>query len=263
VRTKGRKVVYCHNPARWLYQGDDYLGSDSSAFTRAVLATLRRPLVVFDQRAARSVDTYLCNSRVVRDRIKATYGIDAEVLPAPTALDPDGTQQPLDGIEPGYFLCVSRLLPYKNVAAVMAAFAELDERLVVVGDGPERAELERRRTPNTTLVGTAGDEQLRWLYANSRGLVAASREDYGLTPLEALAFGRPAAALRAGGFLDTIVEGQTGLFFDEPEPTAIAVAVTELGRHDWDPQVLAARAEQFSEATFIRRLHEIVGERVL
>jgi glycosyltransferase involved in cell wall biosynthesis len=110
------------------------------------------------------------------------------------------------------------------------------------------------------MVGTADDDQLRWLYANCAGLVAASHEDYGLTPIEALAFGRPTAALGAGGYLDTVVDGTTGLLFDRPDPALIARAVTELMSRAWDQSAMAAHADNFTEARFAERLWAIVAE---
>ena len=132
------------------------------------------------------------------------------------------------GIAPGYVLCVSRLLPYKNVDAVVRAFGCLGtEQLVVVGEGPDRRRLEALAGTNVHFVGSASEAELRWLYANAQCLVTASYEDFGLTPLEAAAFGIPTAALRFGGFLDTIRENRTGVYFDAPEPSQIASAVRE------------------------------------
>jgi glycosyltransferase involved in cell wall biosynthesis len=253
-----RKVVYCHTPARWLYQTDRYLGERAGA-ARLAVGVLGGPLRRWDRRAALTADRYLANSTVVRDRIRALYGIEAELLPPPPALAPDEPLRPVDGLEPGFFLCVSRLLPYKNVDAVVEAFAQLpSERLVVVGRGPEAERLRRTAPPNVLLAGSVEDEELRWLYASSVGLVAASYEDFGLTPLEAAAFGKPSAALRWGGFLDTVVAGETGIFFDEPEPQAIAAAVLACLRENWSVQTLERHADAFSEQRFVDRLRQVV-----
>ena len=132
----------------------------------------------------------------------------------------------MPGIEPGFFLTVAHLLPYKNVHRTIEAFSLLPgERLVVVGEGAARAAFEALAPLNVRLLGGLADPQLRWLYANCRGVIAASREDFGLTSVESAAFGKPIAALRWGGFLDTIEEGRSGVFFDHPEPEEIAIAV--------------------------------------
>ena len=260
VQTSGRKVVFCHSPARWLYDARQYLGG-SHRVAALGLASLRRPLLAWDTRAAAGAHRYLANSRVVRDGIRRAYGIEADVLHPPHTLGPTGRQEEVPGIDPGFVLCVARLLPYKNVDAVVEAFAHLPgERLVVAGDGPERRRLEAMAGPNVTFAGRLRDAQLRWLYGASTALVAASREDYGLTPLEAASFGKPSAVLRAGGFLDTVVEGETGLFFDEALPTAVSSTIRRLLAQPPAPERLRDHAEGFSENKFVRRLREIVAE---
>jgi glycosyltransferase involved in cell wall biosynthesis len=259
---EGKKVVYCHTPARWLYQGSTYLSARDHV-ARIAVAVLRPYLVRWDRRAAATSDRYLANSTVVRDRIHTAYGIDADVVPPPPALGPDGPQRPVDGLEPGFYLCVSRLLPYKNVGAVAAAFADgAPRKLVIVGAGPEEARLRRHAGNTISLIGSVADDELRWLYASCAGVVAASYEDYGLTPLEAAAFGKPAAVLRWGGFRDTVVEGKTGVFFDRPDAGEIRTAVDGLATLSWDPHQITAHADLFSEQSFVARLRTIVEEAV-
>jgi glycosyltransferase involved in cell wall biosynthesis len=256
----GRKVVYCHTPARWLYQTDRYL-EGSSRWSSAVLAALAPSLRRWDRRAAATAHRYLVNSTAVRQRVADLYGVDAEVVPPPIEVDPDGADAEVAGLEPGFILCVSRLLAYKNVEAVTAAFGLLpSQRLVVVGSGPLAASIRASAPPNVTLLGPVADAELRWLYRACAGLVAASHEDFGLTPVEAAGFGRPTAALRWGGFLDTTVEGTTGVFFDRPEPPLIARAVEDLSGTHWDAGELRAHAGRYSVERFVGRIHEVVAE---
>ena len=260
AHASGAKIVYCHNPARWLYQRDQYLAG-SSGRAAAGLTLLSPALKRWDRKAAASADRYLVNSRAVRARVADVYGIDADVVPPPVDIDVTAARRAPAGIEPGFLLCVSRLLPYKNVAAVIAAFAELaDQRLVVVGTGPQEDELTAVAPANVTLLGRVEDDELRWLYGSCAGLVAASYEDFGLTPVEAAAFGAPTAALRWGGFLDTIVDGETGSFFDEPTPDAIAAAVRELVGRDWSVGVLTDHAARFAPQHFVDQVAAVVDE---
>ena len=202
-----RKVVYCHSPAKWLYEPGRYLAG-ASPIARVTVAALRPSLVRWDAHAAHRARRYLTNSTAMKTRIRGTYGIEAEILPPAPTLDPAGPASAVPGLEPGFFLCVARLISYKNVDAVIGAFASLPgERLVVVGSGPLERVLRRAAGGNVTLLGAVSDEELRWLYRESIATVAASYEDFGLTPLEAAGFGRPSAVLRWGGFLDTVVEG--------------------------------------------------------
>lgn len=259
-RTRGRVLVYCHAPARWLYQPDVYLGEAPPRGVRTALRVLSPGLRRWDARAAARADHYLANSTVVRDRIQEAYGVRADLLPAPVVsafaevdaepvTDADGRE-----LEPGFVLCVSRLLPYKNVDRIVEALrARPQLRLAVVGSGPERDRLVAAAPGNVVFLEELTDGQMRWLYERCVGLVAASHEDFGLTPIEALSFGRPCAVLRAGGFLDTMTD-DTAVFFDAAEPDVIAAALDELVARDWDLAKLAARADVFAEATYVREI---------
>lgn len=259
IRTTGRKLVYCHAPARWLYQTNRYV-RDLGLPARLAAGALAAPLRRWDRAAAASASRYLVNSSHVAAMVNAAYGIEADVLPPPPALQPDGASEAIPGLEPGFFLCVSRLLPYKNVAAVVEAFATRPhDRLVVIGSGPDESRLRAVAGSNVRLLGTVPDEPLRWAYAACTGVIAASYEDFGLTPLEAAAFGKPAAVLRFGGYLDTVREGETGIFFDEPAAHRIAQSVAEVRARAWDGDVLRAHADRYSEARFIERLRALVA----
>ena len=184
--TTGRTLVYCYSPARWLYQTETYIGGPAhrSAQGLAILG-LRPALKRWDLRRARRADRYLAISHVVQDRIRATYGIEADVLAAPHTVDTTGPQEPIDGVtEPGYYLVVSRLLPYKNVDKVIAAFAGMPDRLLVIGAGPLATQLQEAAAPNVTLARGLSDAQMRWAYANAKAVIAPSFEDFGLSPLE-------------------------------------------------------------------------------
>ena len=169
--------------------------------------------------------------------------------------------QAIDGVEPGFWLCVSRLLRYKHVDAVVEAMLSRHaDHLVIVGAGPDRDYLELLGAGRVTFVGAATDAELRWCYANCRALVTASFEDFGLTPLEAASFGKPSGALRFGGFLDTIVEGVTGAFIVSPDARAVGDTMDELSTTKYSAEVLTAHAKRFSEEQFGRRLRAVVFE---
>jgi len=260
AQAAGRKLVYCYTPARWLYQGNLYARGRSPAVKLALRAARGR-LVRWDLAAARTADVYLTSSAAVRERIRDAYGIEAEIVPPPETLSTGEGRAPVPALEPGFFVCVSRLMPYKNVDAVVAAFGALaEERLVVVGTGPEEARLRQLGGGNIRFLGAVGDDEMRWLYDNSDGLIAASYEDYGLSPLEAAAYGKPAAVLRFGGFLDTVVSERTGVFFDRPVASDIAEAVRRLRRLTWSAPDLIRHARMFSEDRFVERLREVVAE---
>ena len=252
---RGRSVVYCHNPARWLYQRVDYLGERPRRLTSLALGALASPLRRWDEGAMRRHDAYLVNSTVVRERVRATYGIDAEILFPPSVVAVEGPRETVGPFDADYHLVVSRLLPYKNVHLVIEAFRDLPrERLLVIGRGPEEVRLRAQLPPNVAIVSDVSDAQLRWAYANCVALVAPALEDLGLTPLEVGAFGRPTLALRGGGYLDTVAEGVSGLFFARPVAADISEAVLRSRETAWDADAIVRHGEQFSEERFRSRL---------
>jgi glycosyltransferase involved in cell wall biosynthesis len=201
------------------------------------------------------------NSHHTKNLVRDVYGIDAEVLHPPCGIDSDGPCESVPSIAPGFFLCVARLLPYKHVDAVISAFDFLPrERLVVVGSGPEEARLRSLAGPNVTMLAALPDAALRWVYARARAVVAAAYEDFGLTPIEAATFGTPTVALRFGGYLDTVVEGVTGIFSDSPTASSIAAALRTVADMGLDSERILQHAREFSEDRFQARLRELVLE---
>lgn len=261
--TTGRTLVYCHSPARYLYLTEQYLGAPASRTLRGLaLLALKTPITAWDQQAARRASRYLANSTVVQDRIKDVYRIEADVVPPPAGVDAHGPQQPVKALADGrpFYLVVSRLLPYKNVGQVVEAFRNVERRLVVVGRGPLRGELRASSPQNVVLLEDLSDAQLRWVYAHASALVAPSFEDFGLTPLEAGAHGKPTLALRAGGYLDTIREGVNGLFFEAPDAASIAAAVVRHEAARWDAQAIRSWVARFDETRFIVRVKAEVDD---
>lgn len=260
-RTTGKSLVYCYAPPRWLYESERYFGDDSGVLVRSALAALKPALKRWDRRAVQRSDRYLAISSVTQERIRRTYGREAAIVPAPHSVDlPEdfAPQRPesFGAPEGDYFLVVSRLLPYKNVMEIVQAFAMRPyHKLVIVGSGPDRSRLMGVAGQNVTFLEALSDEEMMSAYAGCQALVAASHEDFGLTPLEAAAHGKPVAVLRWGGFLDTVVEGTTGVFFDEPIPELIAEALDEVTSREWDQATLRGRAADFDEHRFADRIN--------
>jgi glycosyltransferase involved in cell wall biosynthesis len=258
VRCTGAKVVYCHAPARWLHQADAYTAESSSA-VRAALAGLRRPLLSWDRRAARSADVYVVNSTHTRDRVRKAYGFDVEVIHPPHSVDVGGPLEAVEYMEPGFFLCVSRLLPYKNLEALLHGFAQMPaERLVVVGSGPDRDRLMSLAPTNVVFLSDIPDSKLRWLYSSAAALFAVGLEDFGLTPIEAASFGLPTLARSFGGYLDTVVDGVNGYFLGGLDPFDLAAAVQRLRTDPLDSVGVRRTSERFSPQEFSARMRRIV-----
>lgn len=263
-RTPGRKVVYCYSPARWLYQTQRYLGDHSSGLSSVILKVLAPYLRRWDRKAARTADEYVAISSVVQDRIMTAYGLPSVVVPAPRPNTARHEAEPIadivDWLDGDSFeICVSRLLPYKNVGEIVEAYTqEPNRRLVVVGTGPELERLRELATPNVRFLQNISEGELAWLYEQCTALIAISYEDFGLTPLEAAAFGKPSLVLRWGGFLETMVENVTAVFIEAPTAADVRDALPALDGRTWDADRIVEHAERFAEDVYIQHIREIV-----
>lgn len=260
VRTEGRKVLYFYAPSRWLYERDAYVRNRGAA-ARVAITALAPALKWWDRRTVASAVRFVTEGTAMRALLRDLYGVDADIVPLPATLDPADPRVPADGIEPGFWLCPTRLVPYKNIDILLRAFADLpDERLVICGDGSERGALAALAPPNVALLPTAPDGLLRWLYANCDGVISAAFEPFGLTPVEGARFGKPTVALAAGGFLDTVIPDVTGVRFATAEPLAVVGAVRAFRQRSFDPATIVAHSEEYSEDRYIARIRAIVAE---
>lgn len=249
-------VCYCLTPTRFVWQPDAYVAYEplprgARLALRLLVPALRR----WEVAAARRVDHFVAISSVVRDRIAAAYGRDSTVIHPPTDVD---RFQVADRAGDDY-LVLARLVPYKQIDLAVEAFNRLGRRLVVVGDGRDRARLEALAGPTIVFRGRLPEAAVNDLVARCRALVWPGVEDYGLAPVEAMAAGRPVIARRAGGVLDTVVDGQTGVFFTEPDPAALADAVVRADAIAWDPAAIRAHARRFGLPVFQARLRDLVA----
>ncbi|MFW0110133.1 glycosyltransferase [Rothia sp. P13129] len=257
----GASLIYCHSPARWLYLSDEYLGNSTHPLIGVALKVLRPALIHWDKRAAQKAGPYVGNSTVIRQRIFDVYGKNAEIIFPPYSTSSTDVIEPIAGLEEfmadgDYFLVVSRLLPYKNVADVVQAFNRLGQKLLIIGSGPMAQELKKMAADNIRFAHNVSDAQLSGAYAHCRALLAVSYEDFGLTPLEAGSYGKPTIALRAGGYLDTIQENVNGCFIEKPTQENIYHAVDTFNPEQWDAQHIREYIQKFSEKQFVRQLRQ-------
>jgi len=249
-------VCFIHTVSRFLFDYDRYVGGFG-------LATLARPmvnrLVRWDLQAAMRPTHYVANSHTVAERVRESYGRAADVLHSPADI---ARFTPGEG-NGDYFFIASRLLPYKRIDLAIDAAALAGVRLLVAGSGPAEAALrERARGTTTTLLGFVPDAEVNRLIGDARAAILPGEEDLGLVPIEAAAAGRPTMAFRGGGARETVVEGVTGAFFDEPTPQSLAAVLRGFDARAYDPSHLRAHAETFSPESFLQRLQAVV-ERVV
>jgi glycosyltransferase involved in cell wall biosynthesis len=264
VTSTGRKLIYCYTPARWLHQQRRYLGDHSSRGTAVALKLLSPWLRRWDYQAARTASDYVTVSSVVQDRVHSVYGLPSTVVPAPRPNTDMCPSEPMPDVESwlagdGFELCVSRLLPYKNVDQIVAAYqGEPRRRLIIVGSGPQKQALRAASGENVLFLEGVSDGQLAWLYRRSRALIAISYEDFGLTPLEAAAFGKPCIVLRWGGYVETMVENLTAVFIEVPEAEHVRRALEQLDARDWDADRIIEHAARYHEDVFVENIRDLV-----
>ena len=250
-------VCYCHTPMRWVWRYDEYSArAGFGGVTRRLLPRLLSGLKRWDLRASKQPDYFIANSQFVADRIKQVYGREAIVIPPPI----DVSRFHLAETTEDYYLVLSRLLAYKRIDLAIAACTKLNRRLVVIGDGPARAQLETLAGSAVEFLGWQSDEVVARYAARCRALLFPGEEDFGMTPLEVNAAGRPVIAYRSGGALETVVEGQTGLFFDEATSDSLVQAIADFETRSWDSRALRLHAEKFSRTVFAARLTEFLNE---
>lgn len=249
VPAGARHICYCHTPMRFAWDLDTYVQNDgrAAAVTKGALRPVMAALRAWDLRANTAVDQFVANSHNVARRIQRLYGRSSDVIYPPVDVD---RFRPSGAPPDDFYLVVSRLLPYKRVDLAVEACSRLDRRLLVVGEGPAEKGLRAAAGPTVSFLGRRRTAEVADLMARCRALLFCGDEDFGMTPVEAMASGRPVIAYGAGGALETVIEGETGVFFAESSPEALAATMQSFETLRFSPARCRGRAEQFSARRF-------------
>ena len=257
TRPETMHICYCHTPMRWCWNYDEYVERERlGRISRSVLPFLITGLRVWDQMSATRVDHFIANSPVVADRIQKYYRREAVVIPPPVEAS-RFTYDPT--IVPGeYFLIVSRFMPYKRIDLAIEACNRLQLPLVIIGSGRDENRLKSIAGPTIRFTGRLSDEEVLYYYAHCRAFVLPGEEDFGITPLEAQASGRPVIAYGAGGALASVVEGVTGTFFQKQTPESLIATLASFNERMYDPQTIRNHALEFDKPRFHRRILQFI-----
>lgn len=259
LKPKTKHICYCYSPTRFLW--DRHTEYQHSSWPAKLAQHLLR---IWDRQASERVDEFVAISEHVRDRIQKYYRRDSRIIYPPVSIkyqessikDSESPNYLLPATD--YYLIVSRLHPYKNIDITIDAFNKLGYELIVVGEGPDMPRLKKMAGKNIKLVGYKTDKEVAEYYKHCKAFIMPQEEDFGLTPLEAMSFGKPVLALKKGGALETITEGLHGEFFDDPIPEALADGVRRLNENygSYDQMEIRYQAMKFSRERFKR---EILG----
>jgi len=247
-------VAYVHTPMRYAWDLESYIaGATFSPGSRFAARTLRPWLQRWDRSTAVRPDVLIANSETVRDRIRRFWGREAEVIHPPVMI----SDISVSARDEGYLLIVARLLAYRRVNLIVDAATRLGRDLVVIGEGPEGAGLRERAGPTVRFLGNVDRPTVVDHLEGCHAYVLPGEEDFGIAPVEAMAAGKPVIAFRAGGALETVVDGTTGLFFDEPTVESLAEAIQRADGKTFDAAAIRANAERFEASVFRRRFVEL------
>lgn len=247
-------VCYCHSPPRYLWDmQQEYLDTMHPAKAK-IFEWVTPYLRKFDQKGADNVSHFIANSAYVKERIKRIYQRDATVIHPPVALK---DFQYSEESEDFYFM-VSALVPYKRVDLAVEAFNKNGKKLVIIGDGPELKNLKAKANDNVRLMGSQPFKVLKDHYARCRAFVFPGIEDFGITPLEAQASGKPVIAIKEGGALETVIENETGIFFEVQTPEALIEAIERLENSSFSPEACRQNAERFGPERFRNEIKDFL-----
>ncbi len=258
-------ICYCNTPTRYLwFDSADYIkNAPIPFFIRPLMPIVLFFLRKWDLKASKRPDFYIANSINVQNRIKKYYHRDS--FPIFPPVDIRRFRQP--SITPGviderlkgkYYLIVSRIEPYKKVDLVIEAFKKMGLPLKIVGGGTRLDEYRSMKSGNIEFVGRATDEELVKFYQNSIATIFAQEEDAGIVPLESMAAGKPVIAFKKGGAVESIIDGKTGLFFDEQSIKAIIAAVKRFQKMKFNSKYIRNHAKKFTKEIFKEKITDFV-----
>jgi glycosyltransferase involved in cell wall biosynthesis len=250
-------VCYCHNPFRYAWNAREATLRAHGPLVRAGLGAVLQRWRQWDWIAAQRVDRYIANSETTRRRIARYFTREAEVVYPPVEIGRFTPATPGD-----HYVVLSELMPHKRIELAVRAFGALHRPLVVVGDGPDARRLQRMAGPTVRFTGRVSDAEVARLLATARALVVTATEEFGIAAVEAQAAGRPVIALHQGGVTESVVDGSTGVFYDEPTAEALAEAVAAFDPLSIEPADCVANAQRFSLSAFQAEIRAQVEQAV-
>ncbi|MBA4337104.1 glycosyltransferase family 4 protein [bacterium] len=259
TNTDTKHICYCHSPMRyaWDWTHEYVKEQNVGRFKKAAIALLLKKIRMWDQIAADRVDKYIANSKTVRNRIMKYYRKDAEIIYPPVDVNRFKPQKKKEN----FFLIVSTITPYKKIDLAVQLFNKLGKELVIIGDGPQKPYLQSIAGPNISFLGFKSDRETAQYYQNARAFIFPGEEDFGITPVEAMAAGTPVLAYGKGGVTETVIPGVTGEFFNKPTVDSMGQGLAKLLTNEKNYSVTAMRdqAEKFSQERFIKEIEKAIN----
>ncbi len=262
--TETKHIAYIHTPTRYYWSGyDDYLKNPGygvlNPLVKLVLPRLVKTMRHWDYAAAARADVVIANSQTVAERIRQYYQREAEVIYPPVDVERFANAHPKDD---GYYLVVSRLIPYKRIDIAIQACNQLGRDLIIVGKGSELKKLRKLAGPTVRFDTEAGDEQVVKYMKNCRAFLFPGFEDFGITPVEAMAAGKPVVAYAKGGTGETVIDGKTGTLFTKQDIESLIAGMQRCENTKFNADKIATHAKNYSQKVFLRKIDKVVHEAI-
>lgn len=253
-------ISYVHSPMRYVWDlyYDYFSKAQTNALTRTFIAVCANYLRTWDVASAQRIDLIIANSNFVAKRIKKYWGKEAIVINPPV----DISRFKSVAHKSEYYLIVSALVPYKRIDIAVEAFNHNGLPLKIVGSGPEISRLQKLAKSNIEFLGSPSDKEVVNLYAKAKAFIFPGEEDFGITPLEAMASGTPVIAYGSGGALETVINGQTGIYFSQQTAQSLQGALDQLDSVTWSNEVMKQQATKFSKQHFKTQLRRSIAQAI-
>jgi len=259
ARGKTKEICYCHTPPRYLYGYETSRDWQKHWYIRLYATFVNHLMRLYDYRQAQKVTWFIANSKEVQARIKKFYRRESVVINPPVEVPEVSSFDFVQGKRGDYYLTGGRLELPKSFDLVIKACNQLKVPLKIYGSGQQKEYLESIAGPTVEFVGVVGEEEKYRLLGGAKAfIVAATDEDFGMTPVEAMAAGRPVIAFRGGGYLETVVERRTGEFFDEPTVESLVKTLKSFNPQKYNPKDCRRQAQKFSKERFIKEIKEFI-----
>ncbi|MDO8733843.1 MAG: glycosyltransferase [Elusimicrobiota bacterium] len=255
-------ICYCYTPMRYIWDMYEQYFGDSKFYIKFAMKMIKPYLRKWDVESSKNVNYFIAISEYIRERIKRHYGCDSDVIfpPVDTDFFTPSTLYPLPST--GYYLIVSAFAPYKKVNLAIETFNKLGLSLKIIGSGQDEKKLKRIAKKNIEFLGWRNNNELRKYYQNCRAIIFPGEEDFGIVPVEAQACGKPVIAYKKGGVLETVIDGITGIFFEEQTMESLSAAVLKFENMKFNSREVRESAERFGRKKFSELIKNYIDEKI-
>lgn len=254
-------ICYCNTPMRYAWEKRKDYTKNMGKLKKKLVSFLTHYMRMWDVTSSSRVDYFIANSTAVQERIKKYYRRDSVVINPAVRCNLFN----ISNADGDYYFIVSRLVSYKRFDLAVKACKELGRKLIIIGDGPEKEGLEKiaQGCNNIKFLGRLPDEEVRKYMAECKALLFPGEEDFGITPVEAMACGRPVVAFGRGGVLDTVIDGKTGVLFKEQSVESMKEAILKLEAMNFDKQEIRKQALKFDEEEFKIKIKQFINDKIV